>query len=295
MSDIERIERRLSTVERAVVDGDLELAAVDDAASLTEDLAALTERVDAHERRIGDLEGRIDAFDGLVGSVESVNETVEKRANGAVAAVDRLEYRLDELERVLGSRDTGDSDGVRAAPTTERASRSNVELRHQMAEGNRPIATDRGSEGRRPRHPTRPPMETVGALPPITANEQTDGSLSVEQTATEIVAAPTGEGESPNRQDGPGSDNRADSTATSADSTWSGRQPHRTRSIVGSRTRRTATARPRNRRRTRTTNPEAASLSHFGRSSRDPDRRCRFARDCPHRPRRPGDQERVHR
>jgi len=33
MSDIERIERRLSTVERAVVDGDLELAAVDDAAS----------------------------------------------------------------------------------------------------------------------------------------------------------------------------------------------------------------------------------------------------------------------
>jgi len=93
-----------------------------------------------------------------------------------------------------------------------------------MAEGNRPIATDRGSEedGRGTRLGHR--WRRSRALPPITANEQTDGSLSVEQTATEIVAAPTGEGESPNRQDGPGSDNRADSTATSADSTWSGRQ-----------------------------------------------------------------------
>jgi len=225
MSDIERIERRLSTVERAVVDGDLELAAVDDAASLTEDLAALTERVDAHERRIGDLEGRIDAFDGLVGSVESVNETVEKRANGAVAAVDRLEYRLDELERVLGSRDTGDSDGVRAAPDD----REGVALERgtETPDGGGEPSDSDGS-GIRGKTAAAPDSATDGdgrgALPPITANEQTDGSLSVEQTATEIVAAPTGEGESPNRQDGPVSDNRADSTATSADSTWSGRQ-----------------------------------------------------------------------
>ncbi|WP_226039098.1 hypothetical protein [Natrinema sp. DC36] len=222
MSDIERIERRLSTVERAVVDGDLELAAVGDAASLTEDLAALTDRIDAHEQRIADLEGRIDALDGLVGSVESVNETVEKRANGAVAAVDRLEYRIDELERVLDSRD---ADGVRTAPTD----RDDVPLERgtETADGGGDPSDSDGA-GIRGKTAAAPDSATDGygrgALLPVDSNEQADGSLSVEQTATEIVAAPTGEGECPNRQDGRSFDDRADSMSTSADSTWSGRQ-----------------------------------------------------------------------
>lgn len=225
MSDIERIERRLSTVERAVVDGDLELAAVGDAASLTEDLEALAERIDAHERRIADLEGRIDALDGFVGSVESVNETVEKRANAAVAAVDRLEYRIDELERVLAARDAGDSDGVRAA--TDDRDGVALERDTETADGggepsDRDGAGSRGKTAATPDSPTD--GDGRGALPPIAANERADGSLSVEQTATEIVAAPTGGDEKSNRQDGPGSDDRADSTATSADSTRGGRR-----------------------------------------------------------------------
>ncbi|MFC6768230.1 DUF7310 family coiled-coil domain-containing protein [Natrinema soli] len=225
MSDIERIERRLSTVERAVVDGDLELAAVGNAASLTEDLAALTERIDTHEQRIADLEGRIDALDGLVGSVESVNEAVERRANGAVAAVDRLEHRIDELERVVDSRDTGDSGVGRVVPTDRDGGA--LERGTKTADGGEEPSDSDGA-GIRGKTAAAPDSATDGygrgALPSIDANEQADGSRSVEQTATEIVAAPTGEGESPNRQDGPGSDDRADSTATSADSTWSGRR-----------------------------------------------------------------------
>ncbi|MXV63268.1 hypothetical protein GS429_14575 [Natronorubrum sp. JWXQ-INN-674] len=101
MSDIERIDQRLAAVERAVVDGDAELDRLADLATLAEDVEHLEDRLDEHERRLAELAGTVDAIGGLVGNVETVNEGVERQADAAIAAVDRLENRIDELERSL--------------------------------------------------------------------------------------------------------------------------------------------------------------------------------------------------
>ncbi len=127
MSDIERLDRRLSAVERAVVDGDAEIDRLANLAALAEDLERLDSRVGNHERRLAKLNGAVGSIGGFVGNVESINEDVERRADAAIADVDRLEYRIDELERALtdrGSRDGGrDRDDVNGdrARTTPRA------------------------------------------------------------------------------------------------------------------------------------------------------------------------------
>ncbi|MFW6003997.1 MAG: DUF7310 family coiled-coil domain-containing protein [Halodesulfurarchaeum sp.] len=51
----------------------------------------LLERVEALEAEIAELEAGLQALRGYVGNVDHVNETVERRANAAIAAVERLE------------------------------------------------------------------------------------------------------------------------------------------------------------------------------------------------------------
>ncbi|SDK41370.1 DUF7310 family coiled-coil domain-containing protein [Natronorubrum texcoconense] len=120
MSDIERIDQRLSAVERAVVDGDVELDRLADLAAVIEDVERLETRLEEHERRLAELEGNVDAVTGLVGNVETVNEGVERQADAAIAAVDRLEYRIDELERSLAKRER-QADGRDFGGTSDRA------------------------------------------------------------------------------------------------------------------------------------------------------------------------------
>ncbi|SEH16970.1 hypothetical protein SAMN04487967_2893 [Natronorubrum sediminis] len=118
MTDIERIDQRLSAVERAVVDNDLEFDRLEDLATLTATVDRLEARLEEHERRLAELEGSVDAVSGFVDNVGTVNDGVERRADAAIAAVDRLEYRLDEFERVLANRDAANptSDRVDEAP-----------------------------------------------------------------------------------------------------------------------------------------------------------------------------------
>lgn len=154
MSDIERIERRLSALERAVVDGDPEVPALEDRASLAADLETAVERLEAHDRRLADLEGRVDALEGAVSGVEPADDAVERRANAAVAAVDRLEFRIDGLERALRDRN-GSRSGSKAGDEgmTERAApRSTTDARDEREPGSTSVApTDTaGESGDRP-------------------------------------------------------------------------------------------------------------------------------------------------
>ena len=84
------LEERLAAVERALTDGD-PVADLSDAADrqarlddLAGDLEALGERVDA-------LEATVQSLHGYVGEIEHVNERVERRADAARAAVERLD------------------------------------------------------------------------------------------------------------------------------------------------------------------------------------------------------------
>ena len=51
----------------------------------------LEARIDTLEDRLADLESGLQAVRGYVGNVEHVNQSVERRANAAIAAVERLE------------------------------------------------------------------------------------------------------------------------------------------------------------------------------------------------------------
>ncbi|WP_277540387.1 DUF7310 family coiled-coil domain-containing protein [Haloarcula laminariae] len=95
MTDVETLEERVSTVERAVTDGDHGFPAVDDLAELTERVDALEDRVDELNDRADELDAATQALRGYVGNVRSVNERVEGRADAALAATERLERRLD--------------------------------------------------------------------------------------------------------------------------------------------------------------------------------------------------------
>ncbi|AEH37562.1 DUF7310 family coiled-coil domain-containing protein [Halopiger xanaduensis] len=98
MTDLDRLEQRLSAVERVVVDGDAALDELAEVAALAETVADLETRVDEHERRLADLEAAVRSLEGYVGNVESINDDVERQAASAVATVDRLERRVDRLE-----------------------------------------------------------------------------------------------------------------------------------------------------------------------------------------------------
>lgn len=105
MSDIERLDQRLTAVERVLVDGDFALDELSDLAEVVERLEHLESRVEEHERRLGVLQGKTQSIEGFVGNVRSVNEDVEQQANAAIAAVDRVERRLDALDRQLNAVD----------------------------------------------------------------------------------------------------------------------------------------------------------------------------------------------
>jgi len=135
---------RLRAVERAVTDGDATVADLSEAAAVHDrlddieaDLAALAERVDA-------LDATVQSLHGYVGEIEHVNERVERRADAARAAVERLE---DERQRPQSGNDDppvspidagADRDGGNANGSPERRASSDLpaDLEAAVADGN---------------------------------------------------------------------------------------------------------------------------------------------------------------
>lgn len=105
MSDREDLERRLAAVERAV-DGDIDATNRD-----SDEREALEPRVEALESRVDELDAAVQAIRGFLGGVSAVNEAVERRADAAVAAVERLEARLDGGTPISRDLPDGDRDG----------------------------------------------------------------------------------------------------------------------------------------------------------------------------------------
>jgi tetrahydromethanopterin S-methyltransferase subunit G len=104
----DHLERRLDAVERRLTDGELDERGLDDLpdrAALDERLREVESRLDAVEARLDDLDAATQAVRGYVGGVRAVNRDVERRADAALAAVDRLERKIG------GADGAGDSDG----------------------------------------------------------------------------------------------------------------------------------------------------------------------------------------
>jgi chromosome segregation ATPase len=97
MTDVETLAERVSTVERAVTDGECEFPEATELSDVEGRLAAVEDRLDELGERVDELDAATQAVRGYVGNVRSVNEDVEQRADTALAATERLERRLDEI------------------------------------------------------------------------------------------------------------------------------------------------------------------------------------------------------
>lgn len=85
------LERSLDTVTDHAEQGSPDAPTLDTDARTPEDRPDLDARIDTLEDRLSDLEAGLQAVRGYVGNVEHVNQSVERRANAAIAAVERLE------------------------------------------------------------------------------------------------------------------------------------------------------------------------------------------------------------
>ena len=123
------LDRRLRAVERALTDGDQDLARLEDTAAITARIDELETRLEDLEDRLSELDAATQAVRGYVGNVRSVNDAVEQRADAALAAVDRLEARLEENHggKLSKDRSTGTAHGRSSREPMERAGSSRQE------------------------------------------------------------------------------------------------------------------------------------------------------------------------
>lgn len=83
----ETFEERLAAVERAVTEGDQDLAALAETANVTDRLEDAESDLETLSDRVAELEAATQALRGYVGNVRSVNRDVERRADAALSAV----------------------------------------------------------------------------------------------------------------------------------------------------------------------------------------------------------------
>ncbi|MFC6756487.1 MULTISPECIES: DUF7310 family coiled-coil domain-containing protein [Haloarcula] len=99
MSNIEQLEQRVEAVENAVTHGKTEFEDIKEVAELTAELESMAKKLEKMEQRLAAVEGATQSLEGYVGNVKSVNSETEKQADAAVAAVDRLESKIETFER----------------------------------------------------------------------------------------------------------------------------------------------------------------------------------------------------
>lgn len=127
-TDLPGLEQRLDAVERTLTDGalqeDTHLDDLPDRAALDRRLSAVESRQETLEQRLDELDAATQAVRGYVGGVRAVNRNVERRADAALAAVDRLERSLAGDEPVEGSAGVDGADEADADEQLEGAART---------------------------------------------------------------------------------------------------------------------------------------------------------------------------
>jgi chromosome segregation ATPase len=98
MTNLETLDERLRAVERALTGDDSDLTDLRDAAELTRDIERLAARLDDAEECLDELDAATQALRGYVGNVRAVNESVERRADAALAKAESVEAELEEVE-----------------------------------------------------------------------------------------------------------------------------------------------------------------------------------------------------
>lgn len=117
---MEDLRERVEAVERALTDGNGELRALAEGAASADRVEELSNEVASLQDEVAELSAATQALRGYVGNVRSVNESVEERADAAVAAVDALEERVAELEATPSTHTQGhEHTGTESAPAPQ--------------------------------------------------------------------------------------------------------------------------------------------------------------------------------
>jgi len=101
----DRLEERVAALERTITDGHAD-AGLPDAGRMDARLDELEATVDDVDDRVAELDAAVQALRGFAGGVRAVDEAVERRADAAVARVDRLEAELAEVREAVTERGT---------------------------------------------------------------------------------------------------------------------------------------------------------------------------------------------
>lgn len=126
--DDDRLEQRLRAVERALTGTDDTVADLGDEANASAEREELSARLDDLEARVEELEAATQAIRGYVGSVRSVNQAVERRADLALAkasengdaAANENAISDDAGDEMVGSGVPSESDLDAAVPNDQR-------------------------------------------------------------------------------------------------------------------------------------------------------------------------------
>lgn len=133
--DVDALASRLDAVERAVTTDDGTVPPADVHRSERDD-AGTTDAGDSRDREVDDgvgaelealrervatLEAELDAVRGLLGGVQAVDESVERRADAALAKVERLESSMTEESGLVVERVPVDEISDEARPRADGA------------------------------------------------------------------------------------------------------------------------------------------------------------------------------
>jgi len=139
MSDT--LEQRVDALERALTDGrTTDGNGLPQAAELEARLDELEATVETVDDRVRELEAAVQALRGFAGGVDAVDEAVERRANAAIARVERLEAELRETTdggRAAGA-ESGRDDGDTAGPQSVRDGTNGRDADRPRRDGERP-------------------------------------------------------------------------------------------------------------------------------------------------------------
>jgi hypothetical protein len=97
-NDADRLDERLSAVERALTGSDATVADLGDDAAAAAEREALASRVADLESRVEELEAATQAIRGYVGAIRAVNRDVERRADLALARASRDGDAVSDIE-----------------------------------------------------------------------------------------------------------------------------------------------------------------------------------------------------
>lgn len=90
------LDERLAAVERALTDGEVEPAALSDAATVERRLGTIEDRLDSLEQRLAAAEAGVGALRGQAGEARRETDQLERTTEQALATARAVEARLDE-------------------------------------------------------------------------------------------------------------------------------------------------------------------------------------------------------